>query len=377
MVILSVISCGIKGLFVPFLLSYCQECLCVFPRIARITHKHSGLDLILGHLRTHKEYDDSIPFNEPIYYPTYSGGLPVPVSSEFVPVMFHDEPLKGWYRRSGSEYSDYSIVAKIQRFKAGGYEATLQWIDFNKMARLIDMPRVTGKRVQREQNQNDIARSTQRAKKTLRLKIKNMGGDRLLTLTRREKNISEFWTIDQWSQAWKKFCRLVKRAGVEFDYVAVLEQHKKGNYHLHVVINKHVPINVMRGCWWVCCGGRGLGNVDVSYKKHLTDFQRRAGCARYVSKYLSKQVKMAQFFNKKRYWSSKGALPPVKRYVLDAKWIRDALLEFAGIMGLDTFVIQKMTSESIEKKKSGVFVFPNMSGAWLNYQDVMAAACPF
>lgn len=71
-----------------------------------------------------------------------------------------------------------------------------------------------------------------------------------------------------------------------FPYVWVLERHKSGAVHVHVALNTYLPIDKLRGMW-------GHGFVFVTGAKS----QRRkgkhlgaAGVARYVAKYVGKEV---------------------------------------------------------------------------------------
>ncbi len=340
------------------------------------------LDLTIGHLSTgdncgyegvihnNFEFDDTIPFNIS------------PSSPPYIPMVGYDfEPVKGWYNLGGHELKPVSLVAKIQRFAVGGYEALVSWVDLEKVGRAmgrgwhdVDGVRVVVKREQREQNENDIVRSQQRAKKNVRLKTKNIGCDRLLTLTKRENNPVEYWTLDDWGKGWKKFVRLCNKAGIALQYVAVPEKHEKGNYHLHVAICGNINVKTIRKFWMVCLGGKGdekgaasLGNVDIAYKPNISAGRRVAGIAKYISKYITKQLGVVSF-NKKRYWSSKTELPAVERYVMAGDCWRAGLVELAAFLGLD---VSKMVSEKM------VYVFPDESGVWFAYDERMDAPPPF
>lgn len=364
MKILSVVQNGFAGLSVPFKSCRSREGYAVIVSEANNTAYSHDLDLIYGHLRTQENNYDDVPY----------------IESTFTPLKCDFLDLPNWYIKRGSAVADYSIIAKIQPFKSGGYEATFTWLSIPDLVRRLDAPRTAkGKRVldvEKGQKHDDIIRSCRRAAKNTRLKIKSMGCDRLLTLTRRENNPAEFWRLDDWAAAWKKFTRLCARAGYPLQYVAVPEVHKKGNWHLHAAIVGKVPVNILRGIWWACCGGRGMGNIDVSFKKHLTDFQRRSGVARYVTKYITKQQTNIAF-NKKRYWASSHALPVARRYVLDSQSVLNALVEFGCDFELD---LKNLFRSRVEKNKvryTRFFLFPNGSGAWFNYGDDLASEPPF
>lgn len=328
------------------------------------------LDLTMGHLstsalftgncddiRNNFAFDDSVPFvarYQPLRRATTGQVLP------------------NWYVRVDADYQPMPLVAKIQKFRAGGYEVSLFPLDMEKIGRSMDCVRVLGKRLKPEQqNENDVIRSQQRAKRQVRLKIKSMGCDRLLTLTKRESSPVLFWTSDDWAVAWKKFIRLCAKAGISLEYVAVLETHEKGNYHLHAAICGKANIKIIRQFWWVCCGGRGQGNVDISFKQGISDYKRRAGVARYVSKYITKQNSNVAF-NKKRYWSSRHELIAPIRYVLPiaggAGSAEAGLIELAELLGL---------SECELLYSRRVYKFYNFSGAWFSYDDDLAKPPPF
>lgn len=183
--------------------------------------------------------------------------------------------------------------------------------------------------------------------------------------TRRENDIDEYWTVDDWKRAWDRFSRSCKKMGVTLAYIAVLEKHKKGNYHMHAAIVGHINVNHIRQIWWAYCGGRGLGNVDVKMRPDMTVHKRRAGLAKYVSKYLTKQADQVEF-NKKRYWGSRHQLPELRRLILSSDDALAALAEIAGFMNLN-----------ISKLFKSAFLFDGGMGAWFSYDDELANDPPF
>jgi hypothetical protein len=278
----------------------------------------------------------------------------------------NSKPVNGWFKPDDLEYSCDPFVAKVQPFASGGYEVTITKIDLEKIARVMDTARATGKREKGEQKENDVISSKQRAKKRVRYLVKSMGCDRMLTLTRRETVEGGFWTNEQWKLNWKKFIRLCNKAGCDMNYVVAMERHKKGNFHLHAAVLGRLNVKVLRGIWWALCGGRGMGNVDIQYREQLTPVQRRAGVARYVSKYITKQDNAE--FNKKRYWSSRHELPAAVRYVLKADELSRCLVELSQKLNLHVGML-------LDVKR--VFRFPSGMGAWFNYDDDLAILPPF
>lgn len=308
--------------------------------------KGAALDLIKGHL------------TEQTYIPATRGLENDPVGW-FVPSVDYD-PQK-----------ETHFVAKLQAFESGGYEVTISEQNLHDLAYLMDMERKSGPREKGEQNENDVASSINRAKVKVRKLIKSMGCDRLLTLTKKESDPQEFWTREDWAAAWDKFIRLCKKAGVTLQYVAVLEAHKKGNFHLHAAIVGRLNCNLARGIWLsIIGGGKGCGNVDIAMRQNCTAHKRRAGLAKYVSKYITKQADLVEF-NKKRYWSSRHKLPAPKRYVMNSGDLVEALKELCSMLALDFHAVSK-----------AAFIFPALdgfdpTGLWFSFDDDLSKPVPF
>lgn len=312
----------------------------------------SDLDLLLGHLRTTIQERLTVHDYKPV---TLCGRYP---------------SGNGWFVHSSHEYGSHPYVAKVQHFDGGGYEVTIGTQDLERLSRLIDNPPKRKPREQSEQNEHDLQSSCLRSKRKVRHLIKSMGCDRLLTLTKRERDDDEqWWGVDDWAAAWKRLNRLLAKYGYPLKYVAVLEKHKKGNYHLHAAIVGRVNVKILRGLWLQCLpvrqDGRTSGNVDIKMRQNVTEYKRKAGLARYVSKYITKQSHLVEF-NKKRYWSSRQVITQPQRYILQARTLHDSLLEIAGILGIDGGQLLKTA-----------FVFPNNAGAWFNYDDNLEKPVPF
>lgn len=309
---------------------------------------------------------------------SYNGHLP---SLTYIPVTrgLEKDPVN-WFMPSQGYDSTKGThqVLKLQPFASGGYEVLITTQDLERVARLMDMDRKQGKREKGEQKENDVISSQQRSKATVRKRIKSMGLECLLTLSIRENDPDTYRNVEEWGVLWDKFVRMCKRHGVDFEYVAVLEKHKKGNFHLHAAITTNLNHKLIRRFWYMCLGGKGNekgaftpGNIDLSYKYHMTAHKRRAGVARYVSKYITKQSGHVEF-NKKRYWSTKHKLPDVKRYILKSDGLLDGLKEACELLGLD-FLRVVGASKQFEIYRDGLASM----GAWFSYDDDLASSVPF
>ena len=253
----------------------------------------------------------------------------------------------------------YQWRASVQAFSQGGYEATIKLVDVEKVAAARDAQEygfLRGKRLPRpeeQRNESDIERAAQRARKTVRHKCKEMGADRLLTLTTRE-----VLTVEELLKAWQRFLYLIEKAmGERFLYIAVPEPHPSNpdHLHLHVAVNTFLKVEIVRRCWHAALAGGGRtdsrgasarppsrqlrgkdspGNVDLQWIKVRSKHQVMSRVARYISKYVTKDC--LQRFNKKRYWATKGVqLMEVRRIWLKSADAVTAFEEFRLMMGLD------------------------------------------
>lgn len=169
----------------------------------------------------------------------------------------------------------------------------------------------------------NLKRSSQRAKKNVRHKIKAMAADRILTLTTRGYLKTEQLA---WKALWE-FSSLVKRelGRDNWRYVAVPELHKsREHWHLHLAIHGHHSADQMRRLWKLALRrtfneavhDHSPGNVDIAYKRK-THAARLNAIARYMSKYITKAADEG-FLHKRRYSSTLNIDKPlVHKWFLD------------------------------------------------------------
>jgi hypothetical protein len=107
---------------------------------------------------------------------------------------------------------------------------------------------------------------------------------------------------------WKEFCRRVRRFLPDFYGVAVLEFHKgglknDGGIHIHVALDKFMPVNVLRAAWWSVVG-EGQGNVDIQHRT-FRDSPKKIGA--YLAKYVAKDFDSSpRVFGQHRYFRSRA-----------------------------------------------------------------------
>lgn len=294
----------------------------------------------------------------------------VPYPRGFHAAIHRGRQVPGWYFPDDFQTSPdlHSYVLKVQSFLHGGYESTVRLINMEKVGAAMDGYGPCGKRSKPEElNPDHIAKAAARAKRKSRHLIRNMGATHMTTFTVRETEQTGFRTRGQWLELWDRYRRLLTKAlGGEFPYVAVLERHEKGNFHLHVAWVGRVNLNIVRPIWWTVCGGRGMGNVHARYFKVPPGGDRAARIARYISKYVTKSFAEEPDFNKKRYWASRQTLPELRRYVLRAQSFAEALEEVRLMLGLDWSRFQVLGARGVSRLQN-LFLFPSGDGAWINY----------
>lgn len=284
------------------------------------------------------------------------------------------------------------FVVKVQPFRAGGYEATCRLVDVQDASDLAAMPRKFGPREDTGTRSLDsLLRARQRAKQTVRLRIKDMGGNRLCTLTIRQTDDLGYLSPDEWAISFARFVRLLRKAGLLNDYVAILEPHKKGldrlnagevyasdgawniPLHLHFVTRSvmKMPINLMRKCWAVA--SRRSGNIDVKFlKSRVNDDSAIDRCAAYATKYITKGLGEVERFNKKRYWAAGEKMLDKGRLWMRSRELHTVFEEFRSAMQLSDEIVGELF------KKRRLFFFPNGSGFWMNLRpSVLATPPPF
>lgn len=281
--------------------------------------------------------------------------------------------LGGWSSpvegvRLGCNEFGGNYVVKVQPFSVGGYELSCRSIDLGALGERLQAQRRFGRRDRPEElDYANVAKAAQRAKRRVRHLVKNMGASHLVTFTRRETEALGFWSAEEWAAAWDRLRRMIVKAKGEFPYVAVLERHKKGNFHLHVAWveapGQKVNLNLVRGCWWAVCGGRGRGNVDAQYIKVRAGLERSDRIARYVTKYVAKHFEQDCRFNKKRYWASRQSMPEVRRYILNAATSSAAFAQVQAAHGINLADYQRIGRRGLQW--DGFFPFPDGSGFWL------------
>lgn len=251
---------------------------------------------------------------------------------------------------------------KVQPFSSTPAELTIQRISFqrdsdryrrayeNGQASCFPLGRCARQKSEASQTDEDLERARRRAKTRVRKLVKELVPNHFSTFTIREAG-PEYFAAEDWKAIWGFFVRYLRNAGIDFQYVSVLERHPTNPLHLHMHVawrgEGFVNYNMLRRFWHmsigrhtgvvvkrVLRGAESPGNVqDRQIKAAVGSYRHTEKVAKYIGKYITKDL--ISEFNKKRYWQSSGiSLEEARVYWLSALSMSDALKEGLGMFGM-------------------------------------------
>lgn len=216
------------------------------------------------------------------------------------------ETKPGHWTDDGNGWND-AYVARRRVFPDGQCEVTVSKERHFVGAALPHKARAKrGESENRDANDDDAGR---RAKKNVRLCCKQIGADRMVTLTYRENMVDRKLALKHWD-AFRRRLRKVK----DFHYVAVIEEQERGALHFHVAVRGRQHYALLRSIWQSVIGlgmnGQQMGQVNVR-DPHRFGFGQNGAhkLASYIAKYCSKQMN-ARSLDEKRYFRSRGIVLP-------------------------------------------------------------------
>jgi hypothetical protein len=143
----------------------------------------------------------------------------------------------------------------------------------------------------------------------------NLHGIKFLTLTyggltaRLGKSIVEMY--NEMTKAFHKLIRAIKKSYGDFHYFRIVEQHKDGVPHFHVMLvgNNVIPKDILDSIRSLWCGTYRLGFVWINTIK----FKNQKHAINYMLKYMSKDLKniaklKSDLYKKRIFTASQGAL---------------------------------------------------------------------
>lgn len=224
---------------------------------------------------------------------------PVEPSAQHRPEWWDDEGIKNTWNDN--------YTARKRVFPDGQCEVTVtKERHFVGPARLLKTKAKRGESENREANDDDAGR---RAKKNVKHCCKQIGADRMVTLTYRENMVDRETALKHW----KAFCRKLGKHK-QFHYVAVIEEQERGALHFHVAVAGRQMYALLRSIWQSVLGrgpnGEQMGQVNVR-DPHRFGFGVTGAhkIASYIAKYCGKEMQ-CRALDQKRYFRSKGIVVP-------------------------------------------------------------------
>ena len=228
---------------------------------------------------------------------------------------------------------------------------------FDKVVVVPDNGGYTGKRGQSLNRDKSIRESMQRAKEKIYGYI--MANDWAYWATQTfNPNVIDRFDLDEIISKYNKRLRNLKsRNYAELKWLIVPEQHEDGAYHLHMFMSG-IPADRLK------YSGRDyyssdkkrpiynwLDTEDFGFNYYLyigeLDSLERVKMAKYVTKYITKDLAKNRF-NKRKYWTSKGLAEPTRSNTF-AKDI-DVILFPADIISESTYYIKDQTTGEVYNK---------------------------
>lgn len=244
------------------------------------------------------------------------------------------EELERQERATQANVSTQTIVRAIH-YPDGQSEVVGYQVNVHKhLADIRAFPKAA--RGESEDREKSIDVSCRRARKTVRLKLKAIRADHLVTLNYRE-NMQD---LERAQRDLQKFVRRVSKLpsnGIRgFKYVLAIEYQDRGAIHFHIGVHGWQNVEKLRAIWYEIVG-RAQGQIDVQGPKSKGDKRIRGvhQLAQYLCKYITKDA-AGSVLNKKRYWASKGIDVP-ERETVDVRWadsvegaFRDVFMSLCG-----------------------------------------------
>lgn len=168
-----------------------------------------------------------------------------------------------------------------------------------------------GKRGCSQNRDENEKRAIARAKANVYRAMLEIEADRMLTLTTRACITSR----PKFLGHVQAFERRVRRKYSGFQVVGCTEAQKRGALHIHLGISGFHDVTYLRRCWRQVVGE---GNIDISFKPDGKG-NRFTKAARYMSKYIGKDMDTGREFGEHRYHASRGIERRCERIPIDFK----------------------------------------------------------
>lgn len=205
----------------------------------------------------------------------------------------------------GKKLEGFYYLVSVDSYGKGNSEGIVGKHEFPDLKPKADKVRINKCRSQ--MSDDDLKKSEQRAASKIRKKAIMLRPIDMLTLT----SAVPIYSRKEALKTFRKFAREMQKRFNKFDYIMVMERHKKGDIHFHLAITRSYHWNTIRYIWKNALGN--LGNVHFSQDKRFSKnqtFKTAQRIAGYLKKYFTKDD--ASEFGENRYSFSKGIPQPRK-----------------------------------------------------------------
>lgn len=235
--------------------------------------------------------------DDDLSYVSFDPVVNVPLS----PTGEKQPPRNGWYD---------AFTLRRKTFPDGQMEVSVTKDKHFNGAALSPFPANRTKRGESDERERNDRVAGNKAKQTVRDRCKQIGADRLVTLTYRENLTDRELALKHW----KEFTRRLRKVQHAFHYVAVMENQKRGAIHFHIAVQGRQNYQLLRSIWQRVLGknedGQQMGQVNVR-DPHRFGFGKNGihKLAAYIAKYCTKAMDCREI-DQKRFFSSRGIPKP-------------------------------------------------------------------
>lgn len=182
------------------------------------------------------------------------------------------------------------------------------------------------------------------------------------------------YSVNRIKKNWEKLLKRIKRRYGKFEYVRILEPHKLGGYHIHLMASFVIPdcdiayrtdkktgskIPYLK---WLKSDLPSLGYGYIQHSENITG--NGAQAVTYVTKYMTKDELQSYELlkgNKIRYvQTSRGIKSPFASGDNDENWVLRHSLNFMDFMDCEDFIdLNKKTHITIDDLEKNGGAYPN------------------
>ena len=159
--------------------------------------------------------------------------------------------------------------------------------------------------------------------------------NRMMTLTLNPSVCAAEESVEHIKKCWNKLRTYLRREfGRNISFLTVLEFHKSGYAHMHILVDQYIEQPWLSSTW------QALGGGKIVHMKYV-DIHR---IAHYLSKYLTKQTFLNDYGKNRRYTTSRNM-------TLFAKKVKEKVLKKKSVKNVSKKILRKRTPKKVDSSK--------------------------